>query len=170
MSGTADKWVKLGQVLGPWGVKGWIKVYSYTEPRENIVDFPVWSLEQEGQRRSVQLEQGRRHGSHVVAKLASVDDRDAAELLRGAEIMVERGELAPCADGEYYWTDLEGLRVVTREGVELGEIDHLFATGSNDVMVVTGDRERLIPFLAEQVVQAVDLIDGVVIVDWDPEF
>ena len=75
MSGTADKWVKLGQVLGPWGVKGWIKVYSYTEPRENIVDFPVWSLEQEGQRRSVQLEQGRKHGSHVVAKLASAHVR-----------------------------------------------------------------------------------------------
>ena len=157
-------------MVGPWGVKGWIKVYSYTDPRENIVNFPVWSLEQDGGRRSVQLEQGRRHGSQVVVKLASVDDRDQAELLAGAEILVARGELAPCDEGEYYWTDLEGLRVVTREGVDLGEIDHLFATGSNDVMVVTGDRERLIPFLAEQVVQTVDLGEGLVVVDWDPDF
>lgn len=170
MSGTADNWVTLGRVLGAWGVKGWIKVYSYTDPRENIVNFPVWSLAQDGQRRSVELEQGRRHGSHVVVKLRRVDDRDAAELLAGAEIRVERAELAPCDDGEYYWTDLEGLRVVTREGVDLGEIDHLFATGSNDVMVVIGDRERLIPFLAEQVVHAVDLDGGRVIVEWDPEF
>jgi len=157
-------------VLGAWGVKGWIKVYSYTDPRENIVEFPVWSLEREGERRSVQVEQGRRHGSQVVVKLTAVDDRDTAERLAGSEIMVERDELAPCDHGEYYWTDLEGLRVVTRAGVDLGEIDHLLATGSNDVMVVIGDRERLIPFIAEQVVQTVDLGEGIVVVDWDPEF
>jgi len=157
-------------VLGAWGVKGWIKVYSYTDPRENIVEFPVWSLERDGERRSVQVEQGRRHASQVVVKLTSVDDRDTAELLAGTEIMVERDELAPCDDGEYYWNDLEGLRVVTCAGVDLGEIDHLLATGSNDVMVVIGDRERLIPFVAEQVVQTVDLGEGIVVVDWDPEF
>lgn len=157
-------------MLGPWGVKGWIKVYSYTEPHENIVEFPVWSLEQGGERRAVQVEQGRRHGSQIVVKLTSVDDRDAAELLAGAEIAVERGELAPCDDGEYYWTDLEGLRVVTSAGVDLGEIDHLLATGSNDVMVVIGDRQRLVPFVAEQVVRNVDLGEGVVVVDWDPDF
>jgi 16S rRNA processing protein RimM len=170
VSGTAENWVRLGRVLGPWGVKCWIKVYSYTDPRENIVNFPVWSLEQDGRRRSVKIEHGRRHGSQVVVKLHAVDDCDAAELLAGAEILVERGELAPCDDGEYYWTDLEGLRVVTLAGVDLGQIDHLFATGSNDVMVVIGDKERLIPFLAEQVVQTVDLGEGIVVVDWDPDF
>ena len=170
MSGTAENWVRLGRVLGPWGVKGWIKVYSYTDPRENIVAFPVWSLERDGRRRTMQIEQGRRHGRQVVVKLSTVDDRDAAELLAGSEIMVERAELAPCDAGEYYWTDLEGLRVVTSAGVELGEIDHLFDTGSNDVMVVVGDRERLIPFLVDRVVQRVDLDEGVVIVDWDPDF
>lgn len=157
-------------MLGPWGVKGWVKVYSYTDPRENIVDFPTWSLEKDGQRRSVRVEQGRRHGSQVVVKLASVDDRDAAALLAGADVSVARGELAPCEDGEYYWTDLEGLRVVTRGGVDLGAIDRLFSTGSNDVMVVIGDKERLIPFVKEQVVQSVDLEAGTVVVDWDPAF
>ena len=170
MSGTADNRVRLGRVLGPWGIKGWLKVYSYTDPRENIVSFPVWSLERHGRSRSVEVEQGRRHGSQVVVKLRSIDDRDAAELLTGADIAVERGELAPCEAGEYYWTDLEGLRVVTGAGVDLGTIDHLFATGSNDVMVVTGERERLIPFLAGTVVQTVDLEQGVVVVDWDPDF
>ena len=170
MSGAADNRVTLGRVLGPWGVKGWIKVYSYTDPRENIVDFPVWSLEHGGGRRAVQVEQGRRHGSQVVVKLVSIDDREAAELLAGAEVTVERSELKPCDDGEYYWADLEGLRVVTSAGEALGEIDYLIATGSNDVMVVRGDRERLIPFIAEKVVRTVDLGKGTVVVDWDPEF
>jgi len=170
VSGAADNRVTLGCVLGSWGVKGWVKVYSYTDPRENIVEFPVWSLVQDGERRLVQVEQGRRHGNQVVVKLAAVEDRDAAEGLTGAEISVERSELGPCDDGEYYWTDLEGLRVVTSTGVALGEIHHLLATGSNDVMVVRGDRERLIPFVLEHVVREIDLSERIVVVDWDPEF
>jgi 16S rRNA processing protein RimM len=78
--------------------------------------------------------------------------------------------LAPCEDGEFYWTDLEGLRVVTSRGEELGVVDHLIATGSNDVMVVRGDRERLIPFLLGQVVRDVALNEGVIVVDWDADF
>jgi 16S rRNA processing protein RimM len=171
VNGAGEKMVTLGRVLGPWGVKGWIKVHSYTEPRENIVGFPVWILRRGDEQRVERVEQGRTHGSNqVVVKLESVADRDAAGALVGSDILVERQNLAPCEDGEFYWTDLEGLRVVTSRGEELGVVDHLIATGSNDVMVVRGDRERLIPFLLGQVVRDVALNEGVIVVDWDADF
>lgn len=162
--------VTLGRVLGPWGVKGWIKVLSFTDPLENIVDFPTWVLDLGGDRQVVELEDGRAQGDQVVAKLASSPDREAAQALSGAQILVARASLAPCADGEYYWADLEGLRVVTQAGADLGVVERLFGTGSNDVMVVRGGRERLIPFIEEQVVKDVDLAAGHIVVDWDPEF
>jgi 16S rRNA processing protein RimM len=170
VTGADDKWVTLGRVLGPWGLKGWLKVVSYTDPLDNIVRFPKWVLCRGNERRVERLEAGQAHGGHVVAKLASVDDRDVAAELAGTEIRVERSELAPCAEGEYYWADLEGLRVVTRAGVELGEVERLFGTGSNDVMVVRGARERLVPFIAGQVVLEVDLDVGRIVVEWDPDF
>jgi 16S rRNA processing protein RimM len=163
--------VTVGRVLGAWGIKGWVKVHSYTEPRENIVSFPTWTLQRGADQQVERVESGRVHGKNqVVAKLESVTDRDAAEELAGADILVARQSLEPCKDGEYYWTDLEGLRVVTSRGEDLGSVDHLLGTGSNDVMVVRGDRERLIPFIAEQVVREVDLGKGLIVVDWDADF
>jgi 16S rRNA processing protein RimM len=168
--GAGDKVVTLGRVLGPWGVKGWIKVYSYTDPRENIVHYSVWTLRRGSEVRLVTLEQGRGQGKDVVAKLAMVDDRDAAEALAGADIVVERSALEPCAAGEFYWADLEGLRVLTAQGEELGRVTSLFGTGSNDVMVVVGERERLIPFIVGAVVRDVQLEEQLIVVDWDPSF
>ena len=107
----------------------------------------------------------------VVAKLAGCNDRDAAEQLVGAEISIRRTQLpATTEPGEFYWTDLVGLRVQTVEGVDLGRIERLFETGANDVIVVQGERERLVPYVWEQVVRDVDLEAGVMHVDWDPEF
>jgi len=163
--------VTLGRVTGPWGVKGWIKVHSYTEPRENIIAYPVWILRRGQEQRAERVEQARGHGKdQVVAKLEGVADRDAAAELAGSEIVVGRQSLAACDEGEYYWTDLEGLRVVTVGGEELGCVDHLFRTGSNDVLVVRGERERLIPFIEEQVIRRVDLGGGRLIVEWDADF
>ena len=94
----------------------------------------------------------------------------AAEALRGSELWVARTALPPPAAGEYYWVDLEGLRVTNVEGAEFGTVSHLFSTAANDVLVARGDRERMIPFLMPDYVRAVDFDAGVVIVDWDPEF
>jgi 16S rRNA processing protein RimM len=106
-----------------------------------------------------------------VAKLADCNDRDAAERLRGLEIAVRRDQFSDyLAEGEYYWTDLEGMSVVTVDGQALGTVAHLFETGSNDVMVVRGDRERLIPYIWDQVVTEVDLVARQIRVNWDPEF
>lgn len=169
MNGQDSEWVVLGRVSGLFGVRGWVKVYSYTAPRSNILRYPEWLLKGSDGWVRCKVEDGRSQGKGIVVKLEGYDDRDRAAELIGLEIAIGRDQLPEAGRGEYYWTDLEGLQVVTREGVELGVIESLFETGSNDVMVVEGDRQRLIPFTAHVVV-AVDLESGRVTVDWDPEF
>lgn len=169
-AGSASKRVTLGRITGLFGVKGWVKVHSYTEPRENIVEFATWILEHDGETHRVDLEAGHSQGKTVVAKLRGVDDRELAREWIGAEISVERQALPPCEPGEYYWVDLEGLAVRDTRGQLLGEVDHLMATGANDVIVLRGDGSRMIPFVADEVVQRVDLEEGVIVVDWEPSF
>lgn len=164
------KRVELGHVSGVHGVKGWVKVYSYTEPRDNIVRFETWQLEHQGRSWSVTVEGGETRGKNVIAKLAGVDDRDAARELIGAGITVARHALPPCAPGEYYWADLEGLAVRTTGGEWLGVVDHLLETGAHDVLVLEGDGSRLIPFVRDRVVRDVDLDAGVIVVDWHASF
>lgn len=163
------QWVTLGRISGLFGVRGWIKVFSHTSPRTNILEHKTWFLSKEGGREKVRLKAGRAHGKGVVAQLEGFDDRDRAAELLGIDILVPRDQLPQAGEGEFYWADLEGLMVRTLEGEELGRIDHLFETGSNDVMVVKGERERLIPFI-DQVISEVDLDGGLITVDWDPEF
>jgi 16S rRNA processing protein RimM len=113
---------------------------------------------------------GRDSGKHLVARFPGVEDRDAVEAMRGTEIYVPRSALPPPNPDEYYWVDLEGLDVKTTEGVALGQVSHLFSTGANDVVVVRGDRERMIPFVLPDFVVSVDFEANLVVVDWDPEF
>ena len=157
----------LGQVTGLFGVRGWIKVYSYTEPREAILGYGQWFLRRQGDWRAADVAAGKRHGKTIIVQLAGVMDRDAAAELIGSDIAVERDALSDPGDGRYYWSDLEGMQVVHRDGTELGRVRLLMATGANDVLVVAGERERLIPFVAEQVVLDVDLAAGVIRVDWE---
>lgn len=162
--------VRLGRISGVHGIKGWVKVHSYTEPRDNVVRYDTWLLEQDGVTRSVQIEAGGGQGKNVLAKLRGVADRDAAEQLIGAEIVVERVALPPCEPGEYYWADLEGLAVHDPAGKPLGVVDHLLATGAHDVLVLEGDGSRLIPFVADRVVRSVDLDARIIVVDWDESY
>jgi 16S rRNA processing protein RimM len=164
------KLVTLGRVSGLFGVKGWLKVHSYTDPWESIVEFETWILRSGNEEQTVELEGGRKQGRTVTVKLKAIDDRDQARALIGAEIAVERNALAPCEPGEYYWIDLEGSTVVTAEGEPLGRLDYVFETGGHDVMVVDGDRQRLIPFVQDKVVREVRLEQRVIVVDWDPTF
>ena len=157
-------------MTGLYGVKGWIKVHSYTHPRENIVNFRHWTLRQGDDHAPVAVEDGRLQGRTVVAKLREIDDRDEARALIGAEITVERDDLPPCEPGEYYWADLEGLGVHTESGENLGYVDYLFSTGAHDILVVAGDRQRLIPFVMQRVVREIDLKRGLIVVDWDGDY
>ncbi len=166
-----QKRILLGRVTGAFGVRGDVKLESWTEPRAQIFRYQPWILRSaNGVERELAGARGRDTGKHVVATLPGCDDRDTAEALRGTEIWVPREALPPPAPGEYYWVDLEGLRVATTEGVALGEVSHLLSTGANDVLVVRGERERMIPFVQPDYVTAVDFEAGTITVDWDPDF
>lgn len=174
-SGEGD-YVVLGKLTSPYGVKGWLKVYSYTSPIEGILDYAEWIIRQRGQTTTRRLVQGRRQGKGLVASLDGVTSKEQAELLAGAEILLPKQQLPELDTGDYYWHQLEGLRVVTLQGVDLGRVDYLLETGANDVLVVKGDersvdaRERLLPFLPDEVIREADLTDGTLTVDWDPQF
>jgi 16S rRNA processing protein RimM len=159
--------VILGRIDGLFGVRGWIKVYSYTEPREAVLEYRGWLLSRDGVWQPVELAEGRRHGKAIIARLEGIADRDAAARLLGCDIGVDRDALPEPEDGHYYWSDLEGLTVVRKDGTELGKVAYLMATGANDVLVVDGPAERLIPFVPETVILDVDLAAGVIRVDWE---
>jgi 16S rRNA processing protein RimM len=157
----------MGRIVGLFGVRGWIKVHSYTEPREAILDYAGWKLAQGDGWRPVRLADGRRHGKSVIAKLDGFDDRDAAAGLVGTDIGVDRASLPELEDGEYYWADLEGMTVVHKDGTTLGKVAYVMATGANDVLVTEGPDEKLIPFVRERVILGVDLDERVISVDWE---
>lgn len=173
MSAAAGRLVVLGRIAGVFGLRGELKVESYTAPSEGICDYSPWLIKRGGaaddQAVEVAVVEGRPHGKGVVVALQGVTDVDRARALIGSEVLVRRDQLPATAEGEHYWYDLEGMRVVTVDGVELGEVDHLFETGANDVMVVKGDRQRLIPYIPGTIV-AVDAEMRTIRVDWDPEF
>lgn len=159
--------VVLGRISGLFGVRGWVKVYSYTDPREAVLNYDSWLIGHEGGWQAAKVAEGQRHGKTVVARIDGFDDRDKAAALIGDEIAVPRDQLPEADAGHYYWQDLEGLRVVRNDGSELGTVAYLLETGAHDVMVVKGDMERLIPFVSDEVVRDVDLGKGVIRVDWD---
>jgi 16S rRNA processing protein RimM len=162
--------IPVGRISGVHGVKGWVKVFSYTEPRENILHYRPWYLRHGGDWQPRQCIEGSRHGKGVIARLEACEDRDQARALMNTEIGVRRDQLAATAPGEYYWNDLLGLEVVNLQDETLGRVDHLIETGANDVLAVKGERERLIPFVLGQVIIHVDLEAGVIRVDWDKDF
>jgi 16S rRNA processing protein RimM len=171
VSANPTRVVRLGEVCGVYGVKGWVKVLSFTEPRTNLFDYPVWLLAKgEQPATETTVEATRVAGKHLIAKLSGCDDRDQAFGLIGTDIMIPRSALPPCAPGEYYWADLVGLSVVTTAGVELGRVLRLVATGANDVLVLDGGEEQMIPFVQGSVVTSVDLEAGRIVVDWDPSY
>ena len=168
----ARRVVVLGRVVGLHGVRGALRLHAYTEPPERIFEYVPWQVRaRDGRELNLQRVDGRRHGKALVFALPGVPDRDAASAWLDAEICVARAALPALPQGEWYWTDLEGLAVVNLEGIRLGRVSHLMATGANDVMVVRDtERERLLPFVPGQWVREVDLAAGRIIVDWDPSF
>lgn len=161
--------VILGRIVGLHGVKGWVKVHSYTNPRQAVLDYRDCLLMRSGTRQPARIAEGRAHGKGVVARFDGTADRDEASRLVGAEIAVPREALPDAGEGHFYWTDLEGLTVVHRDGTELGRVAYLLETGANDVLVVQGEREILIPFVLGSVILDVDLAEGRIDVDWEWE-
>lgn len=162
-----DKAVVLGRISGLFGVKGWVKIHSFTEPRQAILDYDDWLVGTEGDWKPAKLAEGKPHGKTVIARLAGIDDRDAAAEYVNDFVAVPRSCLPETADDEYYWSDLEGLRVVDRDGKLLGKVAYLMETGANDVLVIRGNQEILIPYIKGEVVEEVDLANGVIRVNWE---
>jgi 16S rRNA processing protein RimM len=162
--------ILIARVAGAFGVRGELKLQSFTDPDSAALRYQPWILVHRGVEREVQGARGRTTNKGIVATFPGVDDRDAAEALTGAEVWVDRAQLPPPAPGEYYWVDLEGLAVVNLEGVVLGTVSHLLNTGSNDILSVAGDRERLVPFIEGDFVKSVDFETRTITVDWDADF
>lgn len=171
VSDAGEKQVLVGRIVGLSGVGGMVKLESWTDPRTQIFSYQPWQLKSAAGIKEISAARGREQGKGMVAELPGISDREAAAALVGSEIWVARSVLPKAAPGQHYWFDLEGLEVVNIEGVELGRVSHLIATGSNDVLVARhGDRERLIPFIDDDFVKSVDLEAQRITVDWDPEF
>ena len=150
---------------------GWVKVFSYTQPKKNILDYAPWFIRVgKGSYEVMRLLDGRIHGKNIVAQIEGCTSPEQARRWVDAEIAVERSSLPRLDPGEYYWIDLIGWKVITVTGVELGTVDHFLETGANDVVVVKGERERLIPFIKDDVIREADPVSKILRVDWDPEF
>jgi 16S rRNA processing protein RimM len=163
--------IKVGEISGVFGIKGWVKIFSLTSPRENILNYSPWVLKKENEVKEVSLVKGKRQGKSVVASIAGISDRDEAASYNGWDIFIKKSQLPKPEKDEYYWVDLVGLQVETESGISLGKVDHLIETGANDVLVIKKEgEERLIPFLQEQVIKKIDLANNKMIVEWDPDF
>jgi 16S rRNA processing protein RimM len=161
--------VIIGRISGVYGVTGWVKVFSYTRPKENIFNYSPWLIGSRGVWRERALLECRVHGKGLLARLDGVPDREAARAVMGSDIAVSRSQLPPLPEGEYYWCDLIGRKVVNLEGEELGEVTEIQETGANDVLVVEGRRRHLIPVVMERVIRKVDLAGDRILVDWDAD-
>jgi 16S rRNA processing protein RimM len=166
----------VGKITTAFGIKGWVKVYSFTEPMKNILNYKRWLLKVNGQWKAYQLRDGKPQGKGLVAALQGVDDRDEALALSQVEIAIPSDELPQLENDEFYWFQLEGLKVVTLNGQLLGKVSHLFNSGApHDVLTVKGcegsvdQQERLIPYV-EQTVKNVDLEAGEIQVDWEADY
>lgn len=167
---SAPGLINVGEISGVFGVKGWVKIFSFTERRENVLRYSPWLLSKNGETKSIKVLDGALQGRSVVAKLDGIEDRDQAAALMGWQIFISHGQLPKTAADEYYWSDLIGLEVENLEGVRLGQVESLLETGANDVVIVKGERERAIPFLQGQSIIRIDLDARRMIVDWDADF
>nr|WP_255771401.1 ribosome maturation factor RimM [Microbulbifer guangxiensis] len=168
--------VTVGRITAVYGVRGWVKVHSFTDPMDNILQFQQWWLQGESGWQPLAIDGGKRHGKGLIIHIKGVDDRDVAAGYCQRDVAVSAAEMPALQAGEYYWHQLEGLRVISQFGGaehDFGQVVRLMETGANDVMVVRGGsdrRERLIPYIPGEFVTDIDLEAGVITVDWDPEF
>ena len=168
-SSPADRVVVLGKVAGTFGVHGWVKINSYTDPPENILDYEELLIGGSGRWTKVELEAGRVTGKGVLGKLKGIETPEEARTRVGAELGVRRSHMPPPAPGEYYWSDLEGLEAESVSGERLGKVDHFRSTPAGTLIVIRGEREIWIPFVKDRIAK-VDVAGGRIVLDWSAEW
>lgn len=168
MKNADERYIKVGKVGATYGVKGWLKIHTYTEFGASILEYKPWFIARENEEgRSIEIEDGRIHGNGIVAKFAECNNPEEARLYTGKIISILRSQLPSLSTNEYYWSDLEGLTVINKDGEVLGKVAYLLETGSNDVLVVKGTKDHAIPYLPGSVVLSVDLEKQEIHVDWE---
>lgn len=169
----ASEFIPVGKISGVFGVRGSVKVFSYTDPRDNILQYKPLFLKRQGQWLEIDISSGQLQGKAVVMNIKDVIDRNQALPLIGGELAIRRQQLQAANDDEFYWADLIGLTVINKEDVVLGKVDHLLETGANDVLAVMQDGsevQQLIPFVMEEFVLNVDLVKQQIRVDWQADY
>lgn len=161
--------VIVGKIGSTYGIQGWVKIYSFTEWTTDILGYAPWYLEDENGWKIIDVSDGHPHGKGVVVKFSGYDNPEQARQLTGKKIGIMRSQLPTLKNDEYYWSDLEGLTVVNLEGVVIGTVDYIMETGSNDVLVIKdpNDKEFAIPYLKDEVIVNIDLLEQVIQVKWD---
>jgi len=174
---STENQITLGKVGAVYGIKGWLRIHSFTDEPDAILDYFPWSLKLGNNTRTVDITDWRKHNKGLIVKVAGIDDRDNAQAMVGSEILINESSLPELSQGDYYWRDLIGMAVVTTKGYDLGVVSDMLETGANDVLVVKANlndgfskKERLIPYLLEQVVESVSIENKQICVDWDPGF
>lgn len=164
-----DSKVVIGVIGAPFGVEGWVKINSFTNPQDNCLDYQPWVVKQRDQWVNIPVIATKVQGQTILAKFEGYPDRESVRMLTNAELAVPREIFPPTAENEYYWNDLIGMTVVNQDQVTLGQVERIFSTGANDVIVVMGTKKHLLPYIA-QVVKQVDEQARVITVEWDPNF
>ena len=170
MVNPAEKnYIKVGKIGATFGIKGWLHIHTYTEHGISILDYTPWHLldNNDKETSAITVESGQVHGKGIIAKLAGYDTPEAARLLTGKTIAIKRSQLPALKKDEYYWSDLEGLSVYNTNNELLGTVSYIMSTGSNDVLVVKGDKEHAIPYLIGKVIKKIDLEKHEIHVDWE---
>lgn len=174
---SKEQQITLGKMGAVYGIKGWLKIHSFTDEPDAILDYFPWSLKLGNNVQTVEITDWRKHNKGLIVKVAGIDDRDEAQAFVGSEILTSEAALPELPQGDFYWRDLIGLSVVTNKGYDLGVVTDMMETGANDVLVVKANlndgfskKERLIPYLFEQVIESVSIENKQICVDWDPGF
>ncbi len=165
----APRFIELGHVCGVFGTRGWLKVHSYTRPRANLLDYPFWWVGKSGETSRYQLEATQIHGHSYLALLEGFTTRESALSLLQAPILIPASELPCLAAHEFYWAELVGMEVITRDDHNLGAVTSLVEAGDHDVLVIRGQREYLIPFVQGHFVMEVARESRRIVVDWHPD-
>ncbi len=167
---TDSKRVIIGCLGAVHGVRGWLKIHSYTDPITNILEYPNWQIQHKNQWRPLDVEDSKINNNTILIKIRDINDRDIAKTYTNDLIAINREALPEPGENEYYWSDLIGLNVTNTAGIMLGKIVEMRDTGANDIIIIQGEKRRhLVPYL-NHVIQSIDLDKQQMIVDWDDDF
>ncbi|SMN13570.1 16S rRNA processing protein RimM [Bathymodiolus heckerae thiotrophic gill symbiont] len=146
-----------------------MKIFSHTQSRKNILSYKPWHIQIDGQWQTLEIVNGREQSKTIVAKIKDVDNREQARLMIGIDVYIEKSQLPKLKGNEYYWKDLIGLEVVNQSDFVLGKVENLVDTGANHVIVVRGEKEHWVPYIAPFLIK-VNLETQQILVDWDENF